>query len=247
MNARCWPGSRANRLDGAGAAVPDGAMRALFILLFLLAACGRPLTGPETELAARLFGDSLNPAPVRLYRNGFVGMTEHRYATRPRTTCRERLAPPATGPYETGRFAGVAFANRIHLRPDVHRRDFARNDQGGVTLAAAMFLAHELTHVWQWQNRARTGFTPWRAGAEHQPGVDPYLFDADSTPRFLDYPFEQQASLVEEYVCCAVLDPAGARTARLRALLAQEMAPEALPVGAVTLPWDGVERRGICG
>lgn len=221
-------------------------MRALLILLLLLAACGRPLTGPETDLAARLFGPGLDPAPVRLHSNGLVGLTSHRYATRPRTTCRENLAPPATGPWERGRFAGVAMGNHIHVRTGLFRPDFARAADGSMALAAAMFLAHELTHVWQWQNRARTGFTPWRAGAEHRPGVDPYLFDTATEARFLDYPFEQQASLVEEYVCCAALDPEGSRTARLRSLLAQEIAPEALPIGALTLPWDGVERRGLC-
>jgi hypothetical protein len=221
-------------------------MRVLLILL-LLAACGRPLTGPETDLAARLFGASLDPAPVRLYRNGFVGMFEHRYATRPRTTCRERILPPSGEPFETGRFAGVVLGNVIHLRPPVYRRDYALNPDGGLTLVAAMFLAHELTHVWQSQNRDRTLYSPWRAGAEHRPGHDPYLFDPHTAARFLDYPYEQQASLVEEYVCCMALDPEGARTHRLRDLLAQEMDPAALPARPVTLPWDGVERQGICG
>ena len=87
-------------------------MRVLLILL-VLAACGRPLTGPETDLAARLFGATLDPAPVRLYRNGFVGMFEHRYATRPRTTCRERILPPSTEPFESGRFAGGGLGNVV--------------------------------------------------------------------------------------------------------------------------------------
>lgn len=220
-------------------------MRAL-ILILLLAACGRPLTGPETDLAQRLFGATLDVAPVRLFRNGFVGMTEREFPARPRTTCRERLLPPPEGPTESGRIAGIALFNRIHIRPRVHREDFARNPDGTVTLAAAMFLAHELTHAWQWQNRARTGFTPWRAGGEHRGGADPYLFEVDGQTHFLEYGFEQQASIVEEYVCCATLDPDGARTGRLRALIAQEMPLQSLAPADVILPWDGVQRRGIC-
>lgn len=220
-------------------------MRAL-ILILLLAACGRPLTGPETELAGRLFGETLDVAPVRLVENGFVGITSRTFATRPRTTCRERLLPPPAGPTETGRTAGVALGNAIHIRPRVHRPDFARNRDGSVTLAAAMFLAHELTHAWQWQNRDRTGFTPLRAGGEHRRGADPYLFEVDGETRFLDYGFEQQASIVEEYVCCATLDPGGARTGRLRALLRQEMPLQSLPRAEVRLPWDGAQTRGIC-
>lgn len=220
-------------------------MRAL-ILILLLAACGRPLTGPETDLAARLFGETLDVQPVRLYRNGLVGMTERAFPARPRTTCRERLLPPPEGPTETGRIAGVALGNVIHIRPRVHRPDFARNPDGSITLAAAMFLAHELTHAWQWQNRDRTGFTPLRAGGEHRGGADPYLFEVDGDTRFLDYGFEQQASIVEEYVCCATLDPQGARTGRLRTLLSQELPLQSLPQSDVLLPWDGAQTRGIC-
>lgn len=222
-----------------------GAMRALLLIL-LLAACGRPLTAPETDLAARLFGTTLDVAPVRLYRNGFVGMTEREFPARPRTTCRERLLPPPEGPTETGRIAGVALGNVIHIRPRIHRPDFARGPDGGMTLGAAMFLAHELTHAWQWQNRERTRFTPWRAASEHRPNADPYLFDTGEHPRFLDFAYEQQASIVEEYVCCATLDPDGARTRRLHTLLSQEMAPGPMPDVPVFLPWDGVQRRGIC-
>lgn len=216
-------------------------------LLLILAACGRPLTPHETDLAARLFGDTLDPAPVRLHDTSLVGLTEHRFATRPRTTCRERLGPPPTGPFETGRIAGVALGNHLHIRPDVFRPDFTRRADGTLPLAAAMFLAHELTHVWQWQNRALTGYSPLRVGAEHRPGTDPYLFDPQTNAHFLDYGYEQQASLVEEYVCCMALDAEGARTARLHDLLAQVMAPGALPQAPVSLPWDGAETRGICG
>ena len=35
-------------------------------------------------------------------------------------------------------------------------------------LSEAMLLAHEMTHVWQWQNRKRTGYHPLRAAAEQR-------------------------------------------------------------------------------
>ncbi len=222
-------------------------MRPLLALLILLAACGRPLTGPEVDLAQRLFGDGLDTAEVRFYRNGFIGLRRHAFPTRPRTTCRERILPPAEGPVEYGRAAGMVLGNVVNVRPDVYRPDYARRPDGGLSLGQAMYLAHELTHIWQWQNRARTGYSPLRVGAEHFSSADPYLFDPADNPRFLDFGYEQQASLVEEYVCCQALDPEGARTERLRGLLAQEMAPSTLPEAALWLPWSGVERRGICG
>ncbi len=222
-------------------------MRRIIALLLFVAACGRPLSVAETDLAARLFGATLDTTAVRLHRTGLVGLTTHRFAVRPQTTCRERIVPPPEGTHETGRVAGVALWNHLHVRANLYRSDFVRRDDGAMTLGTAMFLAHELTHVWQWQNRARTLYSPWRVGAEHRPGVDPYLFDTGSNPRFLDYGYEQQASLVEEYVCCMALHPDGARTVRLHALLAQVMAPGDLPDVPVVLPWEGVDRRGICG
>ena len=82
---------------------------------------------------------------------------------------------------------------------------------------------------------------------EHQVSDDPYLFDVGTDTRFLDYGYEQQASIVEEYVCCATLDPKAPRTARLKELL-----EGAFPLGKLTLPdkvvlpWDGAELTGIC-
>lgn len=218
------------------------------LLLLLLAACGRPLTASETDLASRMFGPGLDAGAVRFYRNGFVGMATHRFPVRPRTTCRERILPPAEGAFETGRAAGVVLFNTVNVRPNVLRPDFTQRPDGRMSLVAAMYLVHELTHVWQWQNRARTGYTPLRVGAEHTRSADPYLFDPEAEAHFLDYGYEQQASLVEEYLCCQVLDPAGARTARLHDLLSQVMdAGPLLPGTVVALPWSGVERRGICG
>ena len=114
-------------------------------------------------------------------------------------------------------------------------------------LAPAMLIAHELTHVWQWQNRAQTGYAPWKAAREHAAVEDPYLFEIADRP-FLDYPFEQQAALVEEFVCCRALDPAGARTQRLYDLLAPvfpQLARQSR-AGRVAIPWAGAETRGIC-
>jgi hypothetical protein len=112
-----------------------------------------------------------------------------------------------------------------------------------------MLLAHELTHVWQWQHRDRTGYHPFRAAAEHVRSDDPYLFE-EQTADFLSFGFEQQGAIMEEYVCCAVLDPAAPRTARLRAMLAEEIPmgdlDAALGTSEVVIPWAGAETEGIC-
>lgn len=223
-------------------------MRALLILfsLLLLTACGRPLSAPEADLASRLFGPGLDTQRVRLAESGFIGLRSRQIPVRPRSTCRERIAPAPTSDVVTTRVAGVVLGNRITIRPDLFIADYAQTTSGRMNLIAAMFLAHELTHVWQWQNRATTGYGPLRVSREHLVSDDPYLFEIDESRQFLDYGYEQQASLVEEYVCCAALDPNGARTGRLRALLAQVIEPGALPARPTFVPWDGVQTRGIC-
>lgn len=219
---------------------------ALF-LLALLAACARPLAPAETELATRLFGDTLDQSRVRLIDNGLVGMTTRQIPVRPRVTCRERILPPTVGPSFTGRTAGMVLGNWVHLRPALFSPDYAARREGAVNLLAAMFIAHELTHVWQWQNHDVTGYHPVRAALEHVTLTDPYLFDPESPARFLDFGYEQQAVLVEEYICCATLDPEGARTERLRATLGEVLPLADNPItGWVRLPAGGDPVEGIC-
>lgn len=224
-------------------------MRTPFLILacLTLAACGRPLTEHEADLAARLFGDSLQIEQVRLGSSGLIGLREHRFRARPQTTCRERIVPPPEDAWLTGRTAGVTLWNHVTVRENLMREDFARLPDGSMPLGVAMFFAHEITHVWQWQNRDVTGYSPLRVGLEHQPGADPYLFETDANALFTDYGYEQQASLVEEYVCCASLDPEGARTQRLLALISQVMPVGDLPDWPVRIPWQDAQIGGICG
>ena len=227
-------------------------LRLLLAILALLAvaSCGRPLAPAEHEFMLGLQGETFNPGPVRIARNRLVGISERTYPARPRNTCRERIQPPLDGPTFTGSTAGIVLFQHLHTRPGNYLEDYVARPDGALNLAAAMFFAHEMTHVWQWQNRGVTGYHPFRAFAEQWTTEDPYLFDSDSRQRFLDYGYEQQASLVEEYVCCRALDPGGDRTARLERLLRQSMPLasrlDRLDGLAILVPWKGVERRGIC-
>lgn len=222
----------------------------MLLVLVVVASCGRPLTQAEREFMLGLQGESFDPAPVRINRNRLIGVFDRTYPTRPRTTCRERILPPPDGPTFTARTAGIVLFEHVQASPRVYLDDYVGRPDGALNLAAAMYFAHEMTHVWQWQNRDVTGYHPFRAFAEHGATDDPYLFDSDSENRFLDYGYEQQASLVEEYVCCRALDPDGARTARLERLLRETM-PLATQIdrldrSKVLVPWDGGERAGVC-
>lgn len=90
---------------------------------------------------------------------------------------------------------------------------------------------------------------PVAGGGEHGGGRDPYLFDINSQPDFLSFPFEQQAAIVEEFTCCRALAPQAARTKRLHDMLAEVMPVQLLQSRAdaiAAVPWKGVEVQGIC-
>lgn len=224
-------------------------IRLLLLCLLILAACGRPLTESERAFLDGLHGAGLNADKVRLVRGAPVGSVTFRRMPRPRVTCRERILPPVKEETVTSSPAAVALFNRIFFVKDWYTEDYLPEYPDKLHLVEAMLLAHEMTHVWQWQNRKKTGYHPLRAAAEHSGNPDPYLFELDSSPDFLSYGYEQQGAIVEEYVCCRSLAPRAARSKRLHAMLKEVMPVSDLPQSRqsdVYLPWKDADLRGIC-
>ena len=215
--------------------------------LLLIVSCGRPLTEAEARFASQMHGPEIDVSQVRFVQGALVGSVTYKRLKRPRLACRERIFPEPTSDYVTVGPAAVTLHNKVFYTRPFYAKDYLQNYPDEMDLYAAMLFAHEITHVWQWQNRAKTGYTPLRASREHLAQADPYLFDISTRTRFLDYGFEQQAGIVEEYVCCTALDPDASRTGRLKDLLSS-----AFPLGRLTiadkvvLPWDEAETRGIC-
>lgn len=197
-------------------------MRWLFAFL-MLAGCARGLTDGETRLMAELMGDTFAPAQARLLEVGLIGMTTRTYPVRPQVTCQSRIHRPLEGPTFQTRTAGAVAWDHVLTNPDWTLPNYLTGYPERINLVAAMYFAHEMTHIWQWQNRDVTGYAPWRGAAEHRPGTDPYLFDPDEVVTFLDMGYEQQAAVVEEYICCRTLAPEAARTLRLYDVLSQVM------------------------
>ncbi|MCU9840111.1 hypothetical protein OEZ49_20300 [Ruegeria sp. WL0004] len=225
-------------------------MLRLLLLIFLVAACGRPLTETERNFASRLHGTALDLDRVRLVEGAPVGAVTFQRKPRPRVTCRERILPPTKEEVVTAKPAAVTLFQKVFFTKDWYLEDYLPNYPERMHLVAAMLLAHELTHVWQWQNRHVTGYHPLRAAAEHGASDDPYLFELETSPDFLDYGYEQQGAIVEEYVCCRALAPEAARTKRLHGMLSAAFPVSDLPRSSresdVLLPWKGAELKGIC-
>ncbi len=223
----------------------------LISALLLLAACSRGLSPNEKAFIANIHGDPKTIQNMRLHDGNFASSVTFTMPVRPRTTCQEKIWPPITEArtVTVSPVATVLF-NTVFYRNDLYSRDLLPAYPEAIDLPTAMLLAHEATHVWQWQNRDRTGYTPFKALREHQQSDDPYLFDEGTQTRFLDFGYEQQGSIVEEYVCCHLLDPDAARTKRLRDLIAQEMPIQRLEAALdrpiIGLPWRGIEVEGIC-
>ena len=217
------------------------------ILLMLLVSCGRPLTPAETAFLTAFHGDGLDTSRIRMVDGAPLRSVTLTIPPRPRLTCQERLNPPRTEPVTiTTGPAAMVIHNTILMNPDIYTDDMLPAWPDRLSLPHAMLLAHEATHVWQWQNRKLTGYHPLKAAREHRRSPDPYLFDPDNTLAFLDYGYEQQGAIVEEYLCCALLDPEAPRTARLRDMLRPHFTLADLPITALLLPWDGVQPQGIC-
>lgn len=207
------------------------------------------MTENEVAFARVIHGETLDVERVRIIHGAPTRAVTFRREPRPRTTCRERIFPPATTEIVTSKPAAVAIYNHLFFDKDWYLDDYLPDYPDRVGLVAAMLFAHEIVHAWQWQNRTDTGFSPMRAAFEHRGVADPYLFDLAPDRKFNDFGYEQQGSIMEEYVCCRALDPTAARTERLHALISGAMPVQPLPSSrpfAVGLPWDGVQVDGIC-
>jgi len=177
----------------------------------------------EVAFAKDIFGKGLNTDKVRVAA-GF-GVTPEPKVTplpekaekfEPRPGVCDRVAP--TGP--TGPPSAWVLYNKVHFSREFYRDDVLPGYPSQLLLPESLIMAHELVHVWQWQNRKRTGYRPGRAALESFTNKDPYFYVPDEGAGFLEYGFEQQGALVEDYFCYGIFDPQNPRRAKVRAILA---------------------------
>lgn len=199
---------------------------AAFLLFAGLAACTRPLSPNETAFAEALFGETLDAQEVRIW-GGFAQAPppepEAREAAPENPTPPRR--PPAgfcdRVPHKAGETVVAAFVlyDQIWFMRDFYEPDTFAGFPVSVPLPAALIMVHELVHVWQWQNRAVTGYTPTGSASESVGVEDPYFWGDEAAQEFLSYGYEQQAAIIEDFVCYALFDPRAPRYRELRTLL----------------------------
>lgn len=202
-------------------------MRPLACLILMmslwLSACGRPMAPGERALASDIFGPALNTDVIRV-KSGFRGAPTTKDAPLPpkiekielRPGVCDRVSPtPPDGPPPAW-----ALYNNIHFAKDYYRSDLAPGWPEQTLIPQTLIFAHELVHVWQWQHRKRTGYRPIKAGLESVLTGDPYFYVPGEGGDYLQYGFEQQASLLEDYFCYGLFDPENPRRAKIRHTLA---------------------------
>lgn len=221
----------------------------LLLTIFVTAAsgCTRGLSGSETAFLRQLTGDSVDVSRLRIH-PGLPTMSRKSPISK-RLTCVSRLYPPQTNPNRRSSSPGMTLWNTVLIRSDWHAKSMVGDWPRQLDLPRALLLTHEALHVWQWQQRAKTGYTPFKAFGEHFASADPYLFDTNTKAEFAAFGYEQQGAIIEEYLCCRLLAPKAERTERLHAMLSRELplSPLDKPLAqSVRLPWKGVQIDGIC-
>lgn len=190
----------------------------LLVFLAVLAACTRPLSEAETAFSKSLFGETLDTEKVRILSLPYWDPDASDEAEILRGTKRACVRTPQ--PRGAQPPQAFALGNWMHFSGSLQGRDMTLAWPRALRFPQGIIFAHEMTHVWQWQNRAWTGYSPFKAVAESIRVPDPYFSATGEAPVFFAFGYEQQAAIVEDYVCFTIANPTHPRRAELRALLA---------------------------
>lgn len=203
-------------------------LRYIYVLLcalFVLAGCGRPLSEAEGAFVTGLLGPGLEAGRMRVASTG-PELPETSAAPR-RLVPLEQIyceVPPETRVVRPP--AAMVLFNTMWVTPVLNFDNLMVGWPEQIPLARAILLAHEATHVWQWQNRALTGYSPLAAASENIRMRDPYAYELEPGKGFLEFGYEQQARMVGDYVCEVTKNPRSAKARALMEVLAPVFGPQ---------------------
>jgi hypothetical protein len=200
--------------------------------LAVSASCTRSLTDNEAAFTHALCGDTIDTDAIEVLAG--AGITPLPYVTPQQKAARAEAAkaPPRKAPedicvrkpsprkYAWSWPAAFVLENNVYLAYRYYAKDaFAGVYDGRVPYPQTLLMAHELVHVWQWQNRELTDYTPEKSGSESVKSRDPYYWVGEAGREFLSYGYEQQAAIIEDFVCYALLDPEDAKLGEIADIL----------------------------
>ncbi|KAF0809732.1 hypothetical protein A167_01548 [Alcanivorax sp. S71-1-4] len=203
------------------------------LALLMLAGCsGRPLVPDEVAALRDIQGEQVHYEDVRLHDGMFRRTAKVRKALREegneltallaQAALTDGRGQPMTERQAVQQFVArpdaVTLGDHIYYQRDMYRKNFARGQHGDVPVWDLALLAHEVTHVWQHQNRSRTGYSLAAVILEHLRHDAPYAFRLVPGKTFLEYRFEQQGAMVQRYVICSYF-PATPWFEQLRAVV----------------------------
>lgn len=196
----------------------------LFALL-ALAACARPLTPNETLVAKGIFGDTLDTQAVQV--KAGIGVLPLPRPRKPEPGAEPAILIPPPDLCERKRStvrywdwpAAFVLGETVYFSYRYYTPDAFAGFPQSAPYPGSVLLAHELVHVWQRQNRARTAYTAEGAAGETIAQVDPYWFEADRNAEFFALGYEQQGALVQDFVCYALFDRDDPKLDELAAVL----------------------------
>lgn len=131
----------------------------------------RPLTSGEMKLARSVFGDSIDYGTVRVSPEKFGGMD---------------FLPEGTAMAPNGNL----------FMPGCYCNDYSAKD----IYTQGLFI-HEMTHVWQYQNKVLAPIVEAaKLNVKYKFNYNAaYAYALDAKKDLLDYNMEQQASIVQDY------------------------------------------------
>lgn len=207
---------------------PNRAARTIAAIaaLVLLSACARGLTPAERDFADAFFGDTLDADAVQVTagigvlplprpRKPDPSVTPENPRKPPEGICERKRSTQRTWTWP----AAFVLYDKVYFSFDYYLPDTFEGWPDAVPYPTALIMAHELMHVWQWQNRNLTNYTIAESASETTASVDPYWWTTEAGREFLSYGYEQQGAIVQDYVCYSLFDPDDPKRAELRAIL----------------------------
>jgi hypothetical protein len=134
----------------------------------------------------------------------------------------------------------ITFFNTIYFDNGYYSDDILEGYPDFIFINDAALLAHEVTHVWQYQNRDITGYHPVKALFEHIQYSDPYSYTLTPGKKFLDYRYEQQGRIVQDYILIYYVNSSDPRVATYEKLI-----KESIPLKSLKLYVDKMTKQRL--